>query len=142
MRVWPERTDVKMYILDSWNRGCNLWLEDGVPHMFLSFFDEMLRRGVNETAGITVKGPKLAPRRWNKLKVVFDQQSAWIEVDGKKGDHVAGCGHEGNPHAYALGCSVGGNAFFCGRLADIKVSPYLDTISHDVTIKAKKGIKQ
>ena len=143
MSVWPERTDGKMYILDSGNLGCNLWIEDGVPQMFLSFFDEMLRKGLNETAGITVKGPRLAPRRWNKLKVVFDQQSAWIEVDGKRGEPVAGCGHEGNPHAYALGCSVGGTGFFYGRLADIKVSPCFDKIPHDGAIsRAKKGTKQ
>lgn len=122
MRVWPERIDGTMWILDSGNVGCRLWMSDGVPHLFLNFSDELFRKGVNETAGITVKGPKMAPRRWNALKIVFDQQSAWIEVDGWKGERVAGCGHQFNPHSYAVGCSTGGEGFFCGRLADIKVS--------------------
>ena len=48
--------------------------------------------------------------------------TAEVSVDGRKGERVAGCGHQFNPHSYALGCSTGGEGFFCGRLADIKVS--------------------
>lgn len=124
MRILPEDGNGVSWLLDSGNVGFQLFLRDGVPEAFLSFSDEMFRAGVNETAGIRVKGARLDIGRWNALKVVFTQNEAWIEVNGVAGPKVAGRGHENNPLVMALGCSHGGRGgFFRGRLADLRMLP-------------------
>lgn len=124
MRVWPDRIEGEQWLLDSGNLGFRLLIRNGVPEAFLCCSNEMFRRGVNATAGITVRGPTLKRGEWNDLTLTFDQAKAVIEVNGVAGESVEGCGYEGNPHATAFGCSVTGNGFFGGRVSGLRIRPY------------------
>ena len=123
MRVRPDGTAGKMGIMDSRNLGFSLSLEDGVPVAFLSLGNAVRRRGVNATAGTTVRGPALKPGVWNDLRVVFDQTTAHIEVDGVAGESRPCRGYEMNPGSTAFGLAIDKWAYFHGRLADLSVDP-------------------
>ena len=123
MRIWPDGAKGKMGILDSCNLGFRLSLEDGVPVAFLSLGNRMLRRGVNETDGTTVRGPALRPRSWNDVRVVFDQTTAHVEVNGVSGEVRPCCGYELNPGSTAFGVSAHDLRFFRGRIAALSVNP-------------------
>lgn len=123
MRLKPTDLSGERWITDTGNVGVRLKLVDGVPEAFFLQMDELVLRGVNAVAGVTVRGPALVTGRWQELKVVYDQRLAWIEVDGRKGEVMAASGHPFNPHVPTLGCSVNATGFYRGLIAELRMRP-------------------
>ena len=78
-------------------------------------------RESGRAASITVKGPKVAAGRWQKVKVVCDQKTAYVEVDGVKGDTVPVSGDLFYPLYTAVGGGGAGDTFFAGRIKNLKI---------------------
>jgi len=123
LKVWPDDLNGSQGLFDSGNIGFSMTLEDGVPTAFVCLAPEMYRRGVNDTAGLKVRGPRLKAGQWNSLRFVFDQRSAWIEVDGVAGESAKGCGNSRNSGCMAFGMFVRGLKPFHGKLSDLTLEP-------------------
>lgn len=121
IRLRPDGLKGKEGIYDTGNLGLRIWLEDGVPHAFLSLGNEMLARGKNDTAGVAVTGPALKDGEWNELRLRFDQQTARIEVNGKPGQAKTCCGFEYGAQTPALGVLFDGWRFFRGTFGGFSV---------------------
>lgn len=123
LKVWPESLEGEQGLFDSGNVGFSLRLVNGEPTAFVCLAPEMARRGLNDTAGLTVRGPKLTAGRWNTLRFVFDQQAAWIETDGLAGERAFGCGNSYNSGCMTFGMFVRGLKPFHGKVADLTLEP-------------------
>ena len=121
MRIMPLGMEGEEGLLDSGNLGFCLYLDNGVPKVFLSLMNFYLRRGIDDPQGPSAVGPKLRKGEWTDLKVNMDQQSLWIEVNGVAGERVPCSGYGHNPAAMAFGVKFNGLRFFRGRLASLSI---------------------
>ena len=123
LRIFPDDLKGRQGLLDSGIQGMQLWLEDGVPCAFLCFGNWIAARGVNEVAGARPKGPPLVAGRWNTVRLVFDQKTAYIETNGVSGEPVEACGMASNSDCMGLGLYIRSLDFFRGRLSHLSIEP-------------------
>ena len=129
IRIKPARQERKVSVFDSGPLGVSLTLKEGVPEAFFSLGGRMVEQGRNRAEGDSVTGPALRLGEWNILKLVFDQNVAYLEVNGKKGHVKPMNGWRFNPRIGGLGTFVEGGApsspegFFHGEIASFKVTP-------------------
>lgn len=96
------------------NFAMGLWVrKDGAPEMRSDAF------------AAAAAGPALEKGKWNKVRVVCDRKSVFVEVNGVKGDPVKVTGFSVNPVYTALGATPGyvnrTGAFFNGRIRSLSV---------------------
>ena len=91
-------------------------------HVYAHFFlrNKFVRES-GRAASISVKGPKIAAGRWQMVKVVCDQKTAYVEVDGVKGDAVPVSGDLFYPLYTAVGGGGKGDTFFAGRIKNLNI---------------------
>lgn len=123
LRLKPNKTDGNRGVLDSGNLGMSLWLKEGVPCAFICLGNAMIRNGVNDTAGITLQGQPLKVGEWNDVRIFFDQQVAWIEVNGARSKSITACGPQANPRTMAIGMLLRTMEYFDGFLGALALEP-------------------
>jgi lysophospholipase L1-like esterase len=124
MKLMPMRMDGEEGLIDSGNQGFQLYLDKGVPSAFVALGNLIAERGVNETQGVTVYGPKLKRNEWNELVYRFDQRHAWIEVNGVAGEKKPCMGYMSNADVAAIGVAIKSLKFFRGKIAAIDIRPF------------------
>ncbi len=107
-----------------------MWLEDGIPHVYLNRGSLQRRGRRNSAEGAYFTGPKLEPGKWQVLRFVTDQREAYLEVDGVCGETRHFGDWRYNPCVAGVGKlatsglgDASSSGFFRGRLASFKVSP-------------------
>jgi hypothetical protein len=129
MKMKPHMQRSKVTVFSSGALGMTLSLEGCVPSVFFSQGDKMSRVGKNRAEGDVISGPALKPDGWNVVKIVFDQVSAFVEVNGVRGEVKPLKGWRFNPRIAGFGIGVEGgvpktpDGFFHGEIASFKVTP-------------------
>ena len=129
MKIKPCIQKSAVTVFDTGPLGMTFMLNNCVPSVFFSQGGKMGRVGKNRAEGDTIGGPALRANEWNVVRIVFDQVSAFIEVDGVKGEVKPLSGWRYNPRAGGVGTGVEGgvpkssDGFFHGEIASFKVIP-------------------
>jgi len=120
MAVNPDDVSRRQTLVFTGGTSSSLYIDGG--HVYAHFF--LRNRFVRESgraASITVKGPKIAAGRWHTVKVICDQKTAYVEVDGVKGDAVPVSGDLFYPLYTAVGGGGKGDTFFAGRIKNLNI---------------------
>jgi hypothetical protein len=129
MKIKPCIQKSAVTVFDTGPLGMTFMLNNCVPSVFFSQGGKMGRVGKNRAEGDTIGGSALRANEWNVVRIVFDQVSAFIEVDGVKGEVKPLSGWRYNPRAGGVGTGVEGgvpkspDGFFHGEIASFKVIP-------------------
>ena len=99
----------------------SLYIADGYVHAHFFLRNKFMRES-GRAAYLTVKGPKVSAGRWQTVKVVCDQKTAHLEVDGVKGEAVPVSGDLFYPLYTAVGGGGKGDTFFSGRIKNLSIS--------------------
>ena len=78
-------------------------------------------RESGRAASVRVPGPTIEAGKWQTVRVVCDQQVAWVEVDGVKGEPVKVSGDLFYPRYTALGAGRSAKAYFAGRMRRLSI---------------------
>lgn len=98
----------------------SLYIADGYVHAHFFLRNKFVRES-GRAASITVKGPKISAGRWQTVKVVCDQKTAHVEVDGVKGESVPVSGDLFYPLYTAVGGGGKSDMFFAGRIKNLEI---------------------
>ena len=130
MKLRCEDTSGCQGLFGTGNLGFEMWLEDGVSHVYMNRGTLQFSACRNEAEGASFKGPALTAGRWQTLRFVFDQSEAFLEVDGVKGEVQRFSDWQCNPCAAGVGrlgssglSDVGTIGGFKGRLARLRIEP-------------------
>ena len=69
----------------------------------------------------SVKEPRLAAGRWNLVRACCDKRTAWIEVDGVRGESVPCGGWQFGPLIGGLGVAPNGRDYYPGAFGSLSV---------------------
>lgn len=130
LKIKPEDIAGRQGLVGTGNLGFELWLEDGMPHVYLNRGSLQRRGRRNSAEGAYFTGPKLEPGKWQVLRFVTDQREAYLEVNGVCGETQHFGDWRYNPCVAGVGKlatsglgDASSSGFFRGRLASFKVSP-------------------
>ena len=120
MDVNPVETARRQSLVFTGGTSASLYIEKGrvSGHFFLR---NLYMRKSGRAASVTVKGPEIAAGRWQKIRLVCDQKTAYVEVDGKRGEPVPVSGDLFYPLYTAVGGGGKGDQFFAGRIKGLKI---------------------
>lgn len=120
LEVKPADVMRRQGLLTSGPTAFNLYIEKG--RIMASFFmrNRFMKLSGREAA-VTVTGPELKPGVWNRIRVIHDQSTCFIEVDGTKGAAVECSGNIFYPQVTALGTGTRYGEFFEGELRNFSV---------------------
>lgn len=93
-------------------------LPDGTPEAAFQL-GNLIDRG--KSMNREARGPALKAGAWNRIRLVFDQKTAILSVDGVDGDPVAVSGYEYYPSTFLLGSCARNPAFFAGELKNLSI---------------------
>ena len=93
-------------------------LPDGTPEAAFQL-GNLLDRG--KSMNREARGPALKAGVWNRVRLVFDQKTATLSVDGVDGNPVAISGYEYYPSTFLLGSCARNPAFFAGELRNLSI---------------------
>jgi hypothetical protein len=123
MTVNPDEVKRRQTLFFTGGTSSSLYIEGG--HVYAHFFlRNRFMRISGRAAGITVKGPEIAAGKWQTVRVVCDQKTAYVEVDGKCGESVNVSGDLFYPLYTAVGGGGNGKGkwpFFTGRIKGLKI---------------------
>ena len=74
-----------------------------------------------KTMNRNVRGPALKTGVWNRIRLIFDQKTAILSVDGVAGEPVAFSGYEYYPSTFVIGSRARRPAFFGGELKNLSI---------------------
>ncbi len=118
MTVNPDDVTRRQGLLNSGPTSSGVYIEKG--RVFARFFlRNRFMRVSGRAAPVTVPGPGIAAGRWQTVRVVYDQSTAHVEVDGVKGEPVAVSGDIFYPLYTAIGAGVKDTEFFAGRMKSL-----------------------
>ena len=91
---------------------------DGTPEAAFQL-GNLIDRG--KSMNREARGPALKAGAWNRIRLVFDQKTAILSVDGVDGAPVAVSGYEYYPSTFLLGSCARNPAFFAGELKNLSI---------------------
>ena len=120
MEVNPDDVKRKQYLVFTGTTSASIYVADGrvYAHFFLR---NKFMRVSGRAASVTVKGPEIAAGKWQKVKLVCDQRTAHVEVDGVRGEAMPVSGDLFYPLYTAVGGGAKGGEFFAGRIRNLKI---------------------
>ena len=119
MTVCPQEVAKRQGLLTSGATSTSLWIEKGRVRALFFLRNVFFQKG-GRFANVVVEGPAVAAGKWQTIRLVCDQQTAHLEVDGVRGADVAVSGDIFYPMYTALGVTQA-NDFFAGRMKSLKV---------------------
>ena len=120
LEVFPEDVERAQGLLTTGPTSSGLSIEKGkVSARF--FLRNRFMRESGRAASVTVPGPAIVAGKWQTVRVVCDQQVAWVEVDGMKGEPVKVSGDLFYPRYTALGAGRSAKAYFAGRMRRLSI---------------------
>jgi hypothetical protein len=120
MEVNPDDVKRKQYLLFTGTTSASIYVANG--QVFAHFFlRNKFMRVSGRAASVTVKGPQISAGRWQKVKLVCDQKTAYLEVDGVRGEAMPVSGDLFYPLYTAVGGGAKAGEFFAGRIKNLKI---------------------
>ena len=120
LEVFPDEVDRKQGLLTTGPTSSGIYIEKG--KVFARFFlRNRFMRESGRAASVVVPGPEIAAGKWQTVRVVCDQQTAWVEVEDAKGAPVKVSGDLFYPRYTALGAGQSAKEYFAGRLRRFSV---------------------
>ena len=139
MVVCPAEVGKRQGLITTGATSAELWIENGRVHARF-FLRNLFFRKSGREAGVVVDGPEIAAGKWQTVRLVCDQKTAYLEVDGVRGETVPVSGDLFYPLYTAVGLSQKDD-FFTGRMKSLKVGvaelPYTVVRRHK-TSRARK----
>ena len=120
MEVNPDDVKRRQMLVFTGPTSASIYVADGrvYAHFFLR---NKFMRVSGRAASVTVKGPEIAAGKWQKVKLVCDQRTAHVEVDGVRGEAMPVSGDLFYPLYTAVGGGGSDKSFFAGRIKNLKV---------------------
>ena len=119
MEVSPDETARKQMLVFTGPTSSSLYIENGRVHAQFFLRNRFMLHNSGRAATVKIAGPEIAAGRWQTVRLVCDQHTAHIEVDGAAGDKVSVSGDLFYPFYTAIG--GGGNCFFAGKIKRLGV---------------------
>ena len=91
-----------------------------MPKASFAFGPDIVHRHFQDTH---VRGPALRKGEWNRVRVVFDQQTAQVFTNGQGGPVRECRGYQWNQGYSVMGADVKPDQFFVGRLGELRIAP-------------------
>ena len=120
MRVNPDDVQRKQGLLTTGGTSSGIYIDKGRVYAHFFLRNKFMRES-GRAASVTVPGPEIAAGRWQTVRVVCDQRTAWVEVDGAKGEPQAVSGDLFYPLYTALGAGTKPTEFFAGRIKSLSI---------------------
>ena len=122
MRVKPAGFGEVQGLYGSGNCGLDVVIEkDGSVNATFARGRSFLREkgGIN----VVVRGPTLKDGEWNDVRVATDRHTAWVEVNGVRGNAVPYSDYFFNQRIGLFGATLGKANFFKGEISFLSVKP-------------------
>ena len=122
MRVKPAGFGEVQGLYGSGNCGLDVVIEkDGSVSATFARGRSFLREkgGIN----VVVRGPTLKDGEWNDVRVATDRRTAWVEVNGVRGNAVPYSDYFFNQRIGLFGATLGKANFFKGEISFLSVKP-------------------
>ena len=118
MDVCPDDVAGTSVLFGAGAAAFKMRLVAGVPT--LEYFSAV---GYARRTGAVVKatGPRLAARRWHRLRFVCDQRTLFVEVDGVRGTEIPFAGYVHQQRYTELGVGNHDLRFFRGKIANLVI---------------------
>ena len=122
MEVKPKGFGNRQGLFCSGNCGFDLSIDaDGMPVATFATGRDFL---VNESRlNVTAKGPRLSDGAWNTVRVFTDRKTAWVEVNGVRGEVVPYSDYFFNQRYALFGASHPDGDYFRGDIRSLRVIP-------------------
>ena len=120
MEVNPEDVKRRQTLVFTGGTSASLYIADGCVNAHFFLRNRFVRES-GRAATINVKGPQIAAGRWQKIRLVCDQKTAFVEVDGVRGEPVPVTGDLFYPLYTAVGGGGTGKNFFAGKIKSLKI---------------------
>ena len=117
----PDEVETKRAVLSAGGTAASLYLKNGRAYAHFFLRNKFMRES-GRAASVTVEGPRVEAGRWQTVRVVCDQKTARVEVDGTRGAEVPVSGDLFYPLYTAVGAEKG-SGFFQGRIKRIRIEP-------------------
>ena len=117
----PDDVDTKRAVFSAGGTASSLYLKNGRAYAHFFLRNRFMRES-GRAASVTVEGPRVEAGRWQTVRVVCDQRTARVEVDGERGADVPVSGDLFYPLYTAVGAEKG-SGFFQGRMKRIRIEP-------------------
>ena len=118
MRVNPDDVQRRQGLLTTGSTSSGAYIDKGRVHARFFLRNRFMRES-GRAAAVDVPGPEIAAGRWQTVRVVCDQRTAWVEVDGVKGEAVPVSGDLFYPLYTAIGAGASPKEFFSGRIKGV-----------------------
>ena len=119
--ICPDDVQAKRAVVSAGSTAASLYLRSGRAYAHFFLRNRFMRES-GRAASVTVEGPKVEAGRWQTVRVVCDQRTAHIEVDGVRGAEVPVSGDLFYPLYTAVGAAKGFE-FYAGKMKRIKIEP-------------------
>ena len=119
--ICPDDVQAKRAVVSAGSTAASLYLKNGRAYAHFFLRNKFMRES-GRAASVTVEGPKVEPGRWQTVRVVCDQRTAHIEVDGVRGADVPVSGDLFYPLYTAVGAEKG-SEFYVGKMKRIRIEP-------------------
>ena len=116
----PEDVKRRQTLVFTGGTSASLYIAGGCVNAHFFLRNKFVRES-GRAATINVKGPQIAAGRWQKVRLVCDQKTAYLEVDGVRGEPVSVTGDLFYPLYTAVGGGGKGDQFFAGKIKSLKI---------------------
>jgi hypothetical protein len=117
-KVKPDVVEGTYALVGAGATACEVFMKDGVV---LANYFAACRYARQQGSLVRAKGPQtpLVAGKWSRVRIVFDQNEFYVEVDGQKGKPVKASAYQHNARYTALGAANHHPCFFRGALSDL-----------------------
>ena len=117
----PDEVESRQAVVSAGGTAASLYLKNGKAYAHFFLRNRFMRES-GRAASVMVEGPRVEAGRWQTVRVVCDQRTARVEVDGTRGADVPVSGDLFYPLYTAVGAEKG-SGFFHGRIKRIRIEP-------------------
>ena len=111
----PDDVQRKQGLLTTGPTSSGIYIDKGKVYARF-FLRNRFMRISGHAANVVVPGPEVIAGKWQTVRVVCDQRTAHVEVDGVKGPETPVSGDIFYPRYTALGAGTSPKEYFAGRL--------------------------
>lgn len=120
MKVKPKGFGAKQGLFGTGNCGMDVTLEpDGTVMALFAGGNAFTRK--NKWLSIPVRGPALKDGEWNTIKIATDRRTAWITVNGVRGEPVEYSDYFFNQRYALFGITIYASNYFKGEIGSLSV---------------------
>ena len=118
----PDDVQRRQGLLITGPTSSSIYIEQGKVYARFFLRNLFFTRMSGHAATVVVPGPEVVAGRWQTVRVVHDQKTAHVEVDGVKGPEMPVSGDLFYPRYTALGAGGSPKEYFTGRIRRFAVN--------------------